>query len=111
MSRVGFVVGGKYQSMRNKTEAAALIHEALAEGITNIDVGVMQLNVNWHRENFGSIEEMLEPKKNIEYVAGFLLKLYKKYSDWHKAVRFYHSSTTEYHKRYSIKITLAWIGA
>ena len=103
-------IQGKSVIGRNKTEVANLIHEALAKGITNIDVGVMQLNIRWHRENFGSIEEMLEPKKNIEYAAGFLLKLYKKYGDWHKAVKFYHSSTAEYYRKYSRKITLAWIG-
>jgi hypothetical protein len=103
-------IQGKSVIGSNKREAVALIHEALAEGINNIDVGVMQLNVKWHRENFKSIEEMLEPKKNIEYAAGFLLKLYKKYGDWHKAVRFYHSSTAEYYRKYSRKITLAWIG-
>ena len=103
-------IQGKSVIGRNKTEAVNLIHEALAKGITNIDVGVMQLNIRWHRENFGSIEEMLEPKKNIEYAASFLLTLYKKYGDWHKAVRFYHSSTAEYYRKYSRKITLAWIG-
>lgn len=103
-------IQGKSVIGRNKTEAVNLIHEALAKGITNIDVGVMQLNVKWHRENFKSIEEMLEPKKNIEYAASFLLTHYKKYGDWHKAVRFYHSSTAEYHRKYSRKITLAWIG-
>ena len=103
-------IQGKSVIGRNKREAVDLIHEALAEGITNIDVGVMQLNVRWHRENFGSIEEMLEPKKNIEYAASFLLTLYKKYGDWHKAVRLYHSSTAEYYRKYSRKITLAWIG-
>jgi hypothetical protein len=60
---------------RNKREAIDLIHEALANGITNIDVGVMQLNIRWHRENFGSIEEMLEPKKNIEYALLITLKI------------------------------------
>ena len=103
-------IQGKSVIGSNKREAVALIHEALAEGINNIDVGVMQLNVKWHQENFKSIEEMLEPKKNIEYAAGFLLKLYKKYGDWHQAVRFYHSSTVEYYRKYSRKITLAWIG-
>ena len=49
-------------------------------------------------------------KKNIEYAASFLLTLYKKYGDWHQAVRFYHSSTAEYYRKYSRKITLAWIG-
>ena len=88
-------IQGKTVIRKNKREAAALIHGALAEGITNIDIGVMQLNIRWHRENFGSIEEMLDPKKNIEYAASFLLTLYKKYGDWHKAVRFYHSSTAE----------------
>ena len=104
-------IQGKTVIRKNKREAAALIHGALAEGITNIDIGVMQLNIRWHRENFGSIEEMLDPKKNIEYAASFLLTLYKKYGDWHKAVRFYHSSTAEYYRKYSRKITLAWIGA
>jgi len=103
-------IQGKPVIARNKREAASLIHEALAEGITNIDVGVMQLNVRWHRENFKSIEEMLEPKKNIEYAASFLLMLYKKYGDWHRAVRFYHSSTAEYYRKYSRKITMAWLG-
>ena len=103
-------IQGKSVIGRNKTEAVNLIHEALAKGITNIDVGVMQLNIRWHQENFGSIEEMLDPKKNIEYAASFLLTLYKKYGDWHKAVRFYHSSTAEYYRKYSRKITLAWIG-
>ncbi|WPX99239.1 Lytic transglycosylase domain-containing protein [Candidatus Megaera polyxenophila] len=103
-------IQGKSVIGRNKREAVDLIHEALANGITNIDVGVMQLNVRWHRENFGSIEEMLEPKKNIEYAASFLLTLYKKYGDWHRAVRFYHSSTADYYRKYSRKITLAWLG-
>ena len=103
-------IQGKSVIARNKMEATSLIYEALAEGITNIDVGVMQLNVRWHRENFGSIEEMLEPKKNIEYAASFLLTLYKKYGDWHRAVRFYHSGRAEYYRKYSRKITMAWLG-
>ena len=103
-------IQGKSVIAMNKRQAASLIHEALANGITNIDVGVMQLNVKWHRENFGSIEEMLEPKKNIEYAASFLLTLYKKYGNWHRAVRFYHSSRAEYYRKYSRKITLAWLG-
>jgi Transglycosylase SLT domain len=103
-------IQGKPVIKNNKPQAASLVYEALEEGITNIDVGVMQLNVKWHQENFSSIEEMLDPKKNIEYAASFLLKLHKKYGDWHKAVRFYHSSTHEYHRKYSKKITLAWIG-
>jgi soluble lytic murein transglycosylase-like protein len=103
-------IQGKSVIARNKMEATSLIYEALAKGITNIDVGVMQLNVKWHRENFGSIEEMLEPKKNVEYAASFLLTLYKKYGDWHRAVRFYHSSTAEYYRKYSRKITMAWLG-
>ena len=103
-------IQGKSVIGKNKTEAVSLIHEALDKGITNIDVGVMQLNIRWHRENFGSIEEMLEPKKNIEYAASFLLTLYKKYGDWHRAVRFYHSSTAEYYRKYSRKITMAWLG-
>ena len=102
-------IQGKSVIARNKREAASLIHEALAEGITNIDVGVMQLNIKWHRENFNSIEEMLEPKQNIEYAASFLLTLHKKYGDWHRAVRFYHSSRAEYYRKYSRKITMAWL--
>ena len=103
-------IQGKPVIKNNKPQAASLVYEALEEGITNIDVGVMQLNVKWHKENFSSIKEMLDPKKNIEYAASFLLKLHKKDGDWHKAVRFYHSSTHEYHRKYSKKITLAWIG-
>jgi Transglycosylase SLT domain len=103
-------INGKPVFQNNQEQAICKIKEALAEGITNIDVGVMQLNVKWHQDNFTSIEEMLDPKKNIEYAANFLLKLHKKYDDWHKAVRFYHSSTAEHYRKYSKKVTLAWIG-
>jgi hypothetical protein len=104
-------IRGKSLVTDNRREALSSIYEALAAGITNIDVGVMQLNVKWHSENFNSVEDMLEPRKNIEYAARFLVSLYKKHGDWHKAVRFYHSSTAEYYRKYSRKITLAWIGS
>ena len=48
-------IQGKPVIKNNKPQAASLVYQALEEGITNI-------NVKWHKENFSSIEEMLDPK-------------------------------------------------
>ena len=75
----------------------------------NIDLGVMQLNLRWHGENFASLHEMLEPRRNIEYAAQLLATLKKQHNSWHTAVRYYHSASAQQHKPYSRKVILAWL--
>lgn len=94
----------------NKVDALKTIHKALDEGITNIDIGPAQINYRWHKHNFSSVEEMLSPEANIKYAGKLLSRLRKIHGNWHKAIRLYHSSKPKYHRQYSRKVVLCWLG-
>ena len=94
----------------NKANALKAIHKALDEGITNIDIGPSQINYRWHKHNFSSVEEMLSPEANIKYAGKLLSRLRKTHGNWHKAIRHYHSSKPKYHRQYSRKVVLCWLG-
>ena len=94
----------------DKNAALIAIQQALDSGISNIDIGVSQLNYKWHRNNFSNLETMLSPESNIKYAARFLLKLKQEHGDWHTAIRQYHSSKPRYYRQYSRKVVMYWLG-
>lgn len=103
-------IDGRTIITKNKTETLKIIKSALTEGISNIDIGIAQINYRWHGHHFKSIEEMLDPTNNLEYAAKFLKALYKQHGSWNKAVRYYHSANPDYHHKYSRKILISWLG-
>lgn len=103
-------IAGKTIIASNQDEAAKTIKNALNSGITNIDIGIAQINYRWHGDNFKSIEEMINPVTNIEYAAKLLSSLFKQHGTWHKALRYYHSATPYHHRKYSRKVVIAWLG-
>jgi soluble lytic murein transglycosylase-like protein len=103
-------IEGKTVTINDKSEAVKTIKEALNQGITNIDIGIAQINYRWHKDNFKNIEEMLNPTVNIEYAAQLLSSLFKQHGTWHKAIRHYHSANPEHYRRYSRKVVIAWLG-
>jgi soluble lytic murein transglycosylase-like protein len=56
-----------------------------------IDVGCMQINHHYHARHFASVEEMLDPARNVEYGARFLKELYAREGSWTMAVARYHA--------------------
>ena len=40
----------------------------------NLDVGCMQINLKWHKNNFKKISDMFAVEPNVAYAASFLLK-------------------------------------
>lgn len=81
---------GKYFS--SKEEAVAAVKEMQKNGITNIDVGCMQINLKYHGDAFASLEDAFDPDKNAEYSAQFLRQLYKRnQQNWTKTAMHYHS--------------------
>ena len=90
-------------------EATTIAKEQISRGKTNIDLGVMQLNYRWHGDQFSSLEEMLIPEKNIAYAGGLLRSLYRQHGDWQKAIRHYHSANLKHSRKYSRKVTMAWL--
>ena len=103
-------VNGKAVFANSMQEAVFVAKRALARGITNVDIGVMQVNYRWHKERFRSIEKMLDPKINIQYAGNLLSSLFKQHGTWHKAIRYYHSANYEHHRKYSKKVVMAWLG-
>jgi len=101
-------VAGKSIIASNSHEAFSLIDDARDNGISNIDVGVMQINYRWHANGFASTQEMLNPKRNIEYAAKLLKSLKVRHGTWYEAVKYYHSAKPEHHKQYSRKVVMQW---
>ncbi|WEZ84400.1 lytic transglycosylase domain-containing protein [Rhizobium sp. 32-5/1] len=64
---------------------------ARSHGAKLIDLGCMQINYHFHGENFASPEEMLDPRKNVEYAARFLQNLHARHETWTMAVARYHA--------------------
>ena len=99
---------GKSVFFDNKDEALDYLKNNITSKFKNIDVGCMQINVRWHRENFKSLGAMIDPRQNIEYAAEFLINLKSTHGSWEKAIKHYHSSTPKLHVKYYAKVQQAW---
>ncbi|MCC8419175.1 MAG: transglycosylase SLT domain-containing protein [Rickettsia endosymbiont of Glossina mortisans submortisans] len=103
-------VSGKFVKASSKEEAKQIIKQYLAKGITNIDIGIMQINWRWHAEAFDqNLDDMLNPSQNIIYAAQLLKSLHVKHQSWQKAVRYYHSAKDEHHRKYSKVVLVSWL--
>ena len=91
-----------------KTEATLALQKYLDAGVMNIDVGCMQLNYRHHGKAFKSAAYMLDPKRNVDYGAQFLLQLHKRYKSWTKAIGHYHSATLKHQVPYRKKVYDKW---
>ena len=103
-------INGKPHYCNSQAEAVALANQAINSGITNIDIGLSQVNYRWHGSKFDSVESMLCASKNVFYAADLLRSLKLQHGDWHKALRHYHSAKPTYHNEYSRKVVMCWLG-
>ena len=63
---------GKGLYFKSKIEAIAAVHRLQKAGITNIDVGCMQISLRYHPRAFASLNEAFDPTANVAYAAKFL---------------------------------------
>jgi soluble lytic murein transglycosylase-like protein len=56
-----------------------------------IDIGCMQINHHYHGDQFRSVDQMLEPRANVQYAARFLKNLRQRQGSWTMAVARYHA--------------------
>ena len=75
----------------SRAEALADFETARRQGKTLIDLGCMQINHRYHGAAFGSVAEMLDPHRNVEYAARFLASLHARHQTWSMAVARYHA--------------------
>lgn len=78
----------------SKNAAVAWVTQAVARGVSQIDVGCMQINLQSHPDAFASIEQAFDPAANADYAARFMNRLHTDASgNWFDAVGYYHSRT------------------
>lgn len=99
--------GGQGQWFADADQAVAFARDQLSQGEENFDVGCFQINLRWHGENFGSIEDAFDPRLNAAYAAQFLTELFQSEGGWPQAVAAYHSRTPDEAKSYLAKVEAA----
>jgi hypothetical protein len=91
-----------------KAEAVAAARAFQAAGIRSIDVGCMQINLMFHPDGFGSLEEAFDPHANAAFAARFLTDLFHQTGSWPHAAAAYHSQTPNLGVDYQKKVLEAW---
>ena len=99
---------GKSLFFDNKEQMKNYVFKNLKRKDFNIDVGCMQINIKWHKNNFKKISDMFEVNPNISYAASFLKQLKNRHGSWDKAIKHYHSSDPKKNNPYLIKVKNFW---
>ncbi|MEQ9642575.1 MAG: transglycosylase SLT domain-containing protein [Alphaproteobacteria bacterium] len=102
---------GKGRYLPSREIAVAEVKRLRDKGVTNIDVGCMQVNLGYHGENFTSIEHALDPIANVAYAAVFLKELHQENRSWTRAIAYYHSRTPERYRKYAARVMALWAEA
>jgi soluble lytic murein transglycosylase-like protein len=84
-------VDGRAVHSNSLIEAMARFAQERRRGAKLIDVGCMQINHRWHAAHFGSLNEMFDPARNVEYAAAFLKALRAEAGSWTLAVARYNA--------------------
>ncbi len=99
---------GKGLFFDSKAEAMAEAEILITQGVRNIDVGCMQVNMMYHYGAFDSLAKAFDPATNAKYGAKYLKEMHAKTRDWREAAAHYHSTTPEQATRYRAKVLRLW---
>lgn len=100
--------GGEGRFFATKAEAVAEVEILLTRGITNVDVGCMQINMHHHWNAFETLEEAFDPAANVAYAATYLEDMRKATRSWEAAAGRYHSATPARARYYRGKVLQHW---
>lgn len=84
-------IEGKAVFPKSRSDALLAFNAARRDGAKLIDLGCMQINHHYHGQHFRSVDEMLDPHRNVDYAARFLAQLRARHSTWSMAVARYHA--------------------
>jgi len=99
---------GKGRYFATEAEARAEVEILLSQGVRNVDVGCMQINMHYHWHAFDTLDRAFDPAANAAYAAKFLKAKYDETRDWLTAAGQYHSQTPENFRPYRIKVLSYW---
>ena len=94
--------------LESRREAVAKVEELRAMGVSNIDVGCMQVNLHYHPDAFHSLDDAFRPSSNVGYAARFLTDLERDTPTLFDAVGRYHSGTPWRSQAYARKVFARW---
>ena len=100
--------GGQGRFYDTKAEAMAEVEILMTQGVRNIDVGCMQVNLHYHGGAFETLDEAFDPRANTAYAATYLKTMYAATADWTDAAGYYHSTTPERNGPYKEKVLAFW---
>ncbi len=99
---------GEGHYFESKRAAIAEVKRLRRNGVTNIDVGCLQINLLYHPRAFKSLESAFDPMENTIYAARLLKELYLGTLDWTDAVALYHSANPSARHSYLDKVSRYW---
>ncbi|WP_340151125.1 transglycosylase SLT domain-containing protein [uncultured Sneathiella sp.] len=99
---------GRGRYLPNKAAAIKEVKMLKEKGVTNIDVGCMQVNLHYHPEAFDDLESALDPTQNTLYAAQLLKSLREESRSWNLAVAHYHSRNSKFNVPYRQKVLKIW---
>ncbi|MCH7937868.1 MAG: transglycosylase SLT domain-containing protein, partial [Proteobacteria bacterium] len=100
--------GGQGRFFDTKAEALAEVEILMTQGVRNIDVGCMQVNLFYHGSAFETLDEAFDPRANTTYAATYLKTMHAATGDWTEAAGYYHSTTPERNGPYKEKVLTFW---
>ena len=92
----------------SKAAAITAVRKLQADGVRNIDVGCMQVNLKYHPKAFENLEEAFDPAANALYTAQLFAKLRRTTKSINRAVAHYHSTTRDRNRPYTKKVMRIW---
>ena len=91
----------------SRQQALSHLKSLAVQGEQFFDVGCMQINYRWHRKQFSSLSEMIDPGRNTDYAARYLRQLWEETGDWNAATRYYHSRDPQRGRAYLKRVQRA----
>jgi len=98
-----FVKAGQ-RRFRTREETEAALSALVRQGFSNVDVGLMQVNLRWHRQRVSNPLQLLDPKQNLVVAAVILRENGGRAESLMAAVGQYHSMQPERGRRYSGRV-------
>lgn len=92
---------------KSKEEAVAKVREVLEQGVENIDIGLMQINLRWHAQRVNyDVGRLFDPSTNISVAAEILMENMEQVNgDYERAVALYHSRDPARGARYAAGVS------
>lgn len=99
---------GRGRYFDSRAEALAEVEILMTQGVRNIDVGCMQVNLYYHGGAFETIEEAFDPRANTAYAASYLKAMQRTTGNWLQAAGYYHSTTPSRNTPYMQRVLDFW---